>query len=209
MIIADQSQRTNPQINAKDFTARLPQELASNVMASLNCPADRLMLALTCKHWASTFEHVKAFSPGMPFTTLEVVRTKAGKNTKTSRGGNATSSTRIKSNKPKQTDQLKVFLRLDRWINPRYRPCYVCMKYFRRDVKQSEKLKVRGIQTFFMSGKVHGPNDAFSAKGGPSMKKVQDNGPRCPDCSARRQIRVVRESIEYGKLLRQARTLSK
>lgn len=182
----------------KDKLRQLPAELQHWVWSYLIHPADRLMLALTCKTHATVFEELK----GSRHKTSASKR--SAKATANSRG---TPSTRLDQRRPPtKMDKLYILYRLQDWMPSKYRLCYECIRFRTRNREtplRKGALCPGGITNW--SGRpLDLTSDGLDEKEVMNeLKAVMKTSHRCPECCQRAQIDTVSAKKCHQELKKQ------
>jgi len=156
------------------------------------------MFALTCKWNAAMFEMLK---PG-PKEVPSASTAKSSKPSSTS-AGTTSADKKGSAKKPrkaavKQSDLMHlipVLQRLKKWMPPRYRLCYECLRFRRKDLVREafikDKGRIRGSWT---------PGVTMELKKRVTVKAVRQNGAHCPECGVRRKLEVLTIKGEFKEL---------
>lgn len=169
------------------------------IWSHLTYPADRLMLALTCKSHAAVFEQLKGGKAQRSTRTKKPAKAAADSST-SSKPAPAAKKALTRS------DRLHVLIQLEPWMPKPYKLCCECLRY----LKYRSKSQVKRKMTSVASGK-----DGWSANSIKSVKSDNEkevskllkenlkSGPRCPECNDRAYLDTVAAKREHQELKRE------
>lgn len=164
-------------------------------------PADRLMLALTCKSQAAVFEDIKHSAKRKAQYTHAAKLTASSSGKAKSSSASKTRKTPTPTKALTKADRLHVLIRLETWMKG-YRLCCDCLRYIPKG-KPKRKMTVVSSGRDTWSGKKLTPlagNDREIAK---LLKDNLKSGPRCPDCNERAHLETVAAKKEHKELKRE------
>ncbi|KAK5958600.1 hypothetical protein OHC33_000443 [Knufia fluminis] len=183
------------QIAQTDSLSALPNELKCNIWSFLDGPADKLMFALTCKWNAAMFEMLKIGPEvAQPKAASKGSKSKKKASTTTS---NKTSTKKSKRRVVKKSDfihLIPVLQRLEEWMPPKYRLCFECLRFRRKDVVK-EKGRHKGYWT--PGVKIQAKKSKLNSK---DVNTMRQTGPHCPECTVRRSLQVVKTKGRFKEL---------
>ncbi|KAK5330917.1 hypothetical protein LTR70_000239 [Exophiala xenobiotica] len=189
---------SNGQLVQTDCLSALPNELKCHIWSFIEHPADRLMFAITCKWNAAMFEMLKIGPKGAPPASIAKTSKSSSKKASTASTDKKGPATKLRKPSVKQSDfvhLISVLQRLEKWMPPRYRLCYECLRFRRKDlVKETfikDKGRVRGSWT---------PGVTMALKKRVNVKAVRQNGAHCPECGLRRKLDVLKLKGEFKEL---------
>lgn len=171
----------------RDILTRLPNELSARVWKELDDPADRMMLALTCKSNAHMFESLKSVKAQSAVRRkITLIRTKN------------TQRTKQQVQKGTETQVITLLRRLQPWMKPTQDLCYICGRYRLR----AATVAVRNFtEKGGWGGKAFPAIDAVDGKK-TSLKVLQTEGRRCPECVLKKHIEYQKHSSDFKKSMR-------
>lgn len=175
----------------------LPNELKCSIWSFIGDPADRLMFALTCKWNSAMFEMLKIGPEAAePKTTSEASKSTSSKVSKTSANKKA-STKKPRKAAIKRSDfvhLIPVLQRLQAWTHPRYKLCYECLRFRRKDLSKEKGLEksswTKGVAMELKKSKLNS-KDVIS---------IRQNGAHCPECSLRRKLDVLKLKGKFKEL---------
>lgn len=166
------------------------------IWSYLTYPADRLILALTCKSHAAVFEELKGSN------AQKLTRTK--KPAKATASSSTTSKPAPMAKKPiTKHERLHVLIRLEPWMPKNYRICVECLRY-RPKNRTKRKLVTsssgKDVWSPFAVKPIESDNEKIVNK---LLKENLKSGPRCPECNERAHLDTVMAKREHQELKRE------
>lgn len=175
----------------KDHLSKLPAELQRWVWSYLVHPADRLMLALSCKAHAAVFQELKGGTQKS---------SSSKKSAKAMSSGNAPKNNSAPKKLPTKIDKLYVLHRLDSWMPKQYKLCYECIRY-RSKTRSKRKTALAFANKDLWSGKeVKLPKYRDYERHIKELKEAAKYGWRCPDCCERAHLDTVSAKKDHQRL---------
>lgn len=161
------------------------------IWSYLTSPADRLILALTCKSHMAVFQELRD-------NTQKPVRAKKSAKDTT------TSSSSFKPIPLKRAvtkfDRLHILLRLETWMPKSYKLCFECLRFLPKTRAKREMTPVHGGNDQW-SGKTTEPlKDILEKDIAKELKKLSKFGQKCPDCADRARLEVVAAKSQHREL---------
>lgn len=181
-----QQYRYNCKVQDECGLSKLPAELQRWIWSYLVLPADRLMLALTCKSHAAVFEELKGNTQKKSSAPKKSEKAVAGPRS-------TTRSSPIRNKPATKPDKLYVLYRLQGWMSTKYRLCYECVR-FRKKIRSIRK----GALTCAVKDSWSGTKFTLATEKDHDeqeiMKELRDKiktGSRCPECCERARLATV------------------
>lgn len=187
-------------VGQRDILSRLPAELQCLVWSSLTYPADRLMLALTCKSHAWMFERLKGNGQKSK-STKKSPRSAAGLK-------DVPKPAPASKRAPTKTERIHVLYRLQAWMPHSYRLCYECLRFRRR----VNNCKFKPVSNFPEKGSWSGRAVTLmlTDDGGilaRSLKESIKYAHRCPECCVRAHLNTIAHKKEHKQLRKELAAL--
>lgn len=163
--------------------------MKSHIWSYLDSPADRLMLALTCKWNMVMFEDLKA-QLEQPKTTKKLTKAKA------SAKPNA-SSKPIMPKKPRATaanklELVPVLQRLQDWMPVKYKLCYTCLRFS----PKTSRIKLPGAEIGWTGKSLH-TRAKLTQK---DLTPMMQHGYTCPECASRLKHDLLSSKQSYKEI---------
>lgn len=161
------------------------------IWSYLTYPADRLILALTCKSHMAVFQELRG-------NTQKSVRTK--KSAKDAAIPSSTSKAIPPKRAPSKFDRLHILIRLESWMPKQYKLCCECLRYVPRKQASRKGLPAAPGNDSWPSQSIEPLQSINEKEIAKKLKEISRLGPRCPDCWTRASLEIAAAKTQHKEL---------